>query len=122
MMNDNDILIARKTEGGCKTAVIDGEVADFDRINNRIKGHRDDEEAEKRDYEAYLKHMHNCQKKKADAEFARRRRQVYLTFGLVLSVGGLMALTLTGLMHTVVGMAFIAGAAAVLGWMLGRNH
>lgn len=120
-MNDNDILIARKTEGGCKTAVIDGEAADFERMERRKKERQEAEEAKREQHKNYMAHMEAAKKAKAEAERRKRKARVQLGFGMVLTVGGLAALTLAGLMHTVVGMAFIAGDAAAFGWLLGRN-
>lgn len=119
-MNDNDILIARKTESGHRSAVIDGDVADFERQNRRVKDRQAAEDA-KRKQEAECARMRQMEKEAAErAEYARRRKQVHMGIALVLSVGALMVMTLVGLIHTVVGMAFIAGDAAACGWLLGR--
>lgn len=117
-MNDNDILIARQEGGTTKTVVVDGEAADFERMERRKKERQEAEIAKAKQYEAYLAHMEAVKKAKA----ARQRNRLFLTLGLVLSVTALMALTLTGLMHTTVGTVFIAGAAAAFGWQIGRNR
>lgn len=120
-MNDNDILIARKTEGGSRSIVIDGDAADFDRQNRRVKIRQAAEEAKRKEEAAYRKWCQDNQAAIERAEQAKRRRHVHMGIALVLSVGALMAMTMAGLMHTVVGMAFIAGDAAVCGWFAGRN-
>lgn len=120
-MNDNDILIARQEGGTVKTVVVDGDVAEFERMERRKKERQQAEDAKRKQEADYARQRQLEKAAIEQAEFARRRRQVCLVFGLLLSVGGLMALTLTNLMHTVVGMAFISGAATTFGWMLGRN-
>ncbi|MBO4938504.1 MAG: hypothetical protein J6C98_05830 [Oscillospiraceae bacterium] len=118
-MSDNDILIARKTEGGCRTVVIDGDTADFERQNRRVKERQATEEARRKEEAEIARRMREEKEEASRADFARRRRKVALAFGLVLSAGALMAMTLLGLMHTVVGMAFIAGDAAAFGYQIG---
>lgn len=119
-MNDNDILIARKTESGSRSVVIDGDVADFERQNRRVKD-RQAAEAAKRKQEAENARLFQLMEEAAKREeYNKRRKRVQLGIAMVASVAALVAMTLTGLMHTVVGMAFIAGDAAAFGWMLGR--
>lgn len=119
-MNDNDILIARKAGDTVKTAVIDGDAADFERQNRRVK-ERQAAEAAKRKQEAENARLFQLMEEATKREeYRKRRKRVQFGIVLVLSVAALMAMTLTGLMHTVVGMAFIAGDAAAFGWMLGR--
>lgn len=115
-MSDNDILIARKTEGGCRSVVIDGDTADFARQNRRVKERAEAEEA-KRKAEIELARIRKMEKEAAEkAEYEKRRKQVRMLSVLVLSVGALMAMTMGGLMDQVVGMVFIAGDAAVCGY------
>lgn len=119
-MCDNDILIARKEGDTVKAVHIDGDAADFERQNNRVKERKASEAAKRREEAAYQKY---CQELKAAMEKAqreKRKRQVQAGLALALSVGALMAMTLAGLMHTVVGMVFIAGAAAACGLKAGR--
>lgn len=119
-MCDNDILIARKAGDTVKTALIDGDVADCERQNRRVKERLSAEEEKRRAEAAYHK---QCQELKAAMEREERRRRkkrAQLGIAMVASVAALMAMTLVGLIHTVVGMAFIAGDAAVCGWALGR--
>ena len=119
-MNDNDILIARKTENGSRSVVIDGDAADCERQNRRVK-ERQAAEAAKRKQEAECARMRQMEKEAAErAEYAKRRNRVQLGVAMFASVAALVAMTLTGLIHNVVGMAFIAGDAAAFGWMLGR--
>lgn len=120
-MNDNDILIARKTEGGSRSVVVDGDTVDFDRQNRRVRERKNAEEAKRKEEAAYHKWCQEQQAAMERAEQAKRRRHVHMGIALVLSVGALMAMTMAGLIHTVVGMAFIAGDAAVCGWFAGRN-
>lgn len=118
-MSDNDILIARKTEGGCRTVVIDGDTADFERQNRRVRERQMAEEAKRKEEAEFARRMRDEREAAYRAECDRRRKRVCMVFGLALSVGALMAMTLVGLMHTVVGMAFIAGDAAVFGYHIG---
>ncbi|MBO4938874.1 MAG: hypothetical protein J6C98_07745 [Oscillospiraceae bacterium] len=118
-MNDNDILIARKTEGGCRTVVIDGDTADFERQNRRVRERQQAEEAKRREEAEFARRMKEEKEAAYRAECVRRRKRAGLAAGLVLSAAALMAMTLVGLMHTVVGMAFIAGDAAVFGYHIG---
>lgn len=120
-MKDNDILIARQEGGTRKTVVVDGDTADCERVNRQVRERTAAEAAKKKQHEAYLAQLEAEKKARSEAECAKRRKRKQLTAGLILSVAILMALTLTGLMHEVVGMAFLAGDAAAFGWFLGRN-
>lgn len=118
---NNDIHITRQEGGTCKTVVVDGDTADCERVNRQIRERTAAEADKKKQRADCLAKMEAAKKAEAEAAASKRRKRRQLTAGLVLSVATLMALTLAGLMHEVVGMAFLAGDAAALGWQIGRH-
>ena len=114
-MNDNDILIARKTEGGCRSVVIDGDTADFERQNRRVKDRQAAEEA-KRTQEAEFAKRRQAEKEAAErAAYTKRRKQILMAVSLAVTTAAMIGLIHFGQMTYILGMAFNAVIAAVYG-------
>ena len=109
---NNDVLLAQKTEDGYRATVIDGESLEFQRQNKAIK----DREQAKRLSDQRAK-LEAAEKAKKEAfEKQQRKRRFLMGSALVLSTAALIGCVVFGLMHHILGMVFVSGASAAIGY------
>ena len=116
----DDILIARQTDSGCKTVVLDGETVDFERQNRRTKSRLEAEEtARLKEIQAAEAERFKRQEQEAAAYYQRKHR-VQMVFGFVACVAALIAMIHFDLINQLIGECGLAAAAFAFGYFIGK--
>ena len=108
----NDVLVAQKTESGCKATVYDGDSLEFAKQNKAIKNRQEAQRAA----EQKRKAEEAAKAQKEFEEYERRKRRNCMVAAVVLSTAALISCVAFDLMHHVLGMIFTAGTAAAIGY------